>query len=107
MVDIFAPGVQIKSLAPESKYDTGSGTSYSAPVVSGVAAILLSYFPELTAEQLKSILLKSAVKYPSHIVNKPREYSKKPKKVKFEKLSSTAGLVNAYEAIKMAEKLSK
>ncbi|NOQ23882.1 MAG: S8 family serine peptidase [Bacteroidales bacterium] len=107
MVDIFAPGVDIKSLAPEGKYDTGDGTSYSAPVVSGVAALLLSYFPELTADQLKSIILKSAVKYPNHIVNKPCDYAKKPKKVKFEKLSNTAGLVNVYEAIKMAEELSK
>lgn len=107
MVDIFAPGVDIKSLAPEGKYDTGDGTSFSAPVVSGVAALLLSYFPELTAEQLKSIILKSAVKYPTHVVNKPCDYAKKPKKVKFEKLSSTAGLVNAYEAVKMAEELSK
>lgn len=107
MVDIFAPGVDIKSLAPESKYDTGDGTSFSAPVVSGVAALILSYYPELTAEQLKSIILKSAVKYPNHIVNKPCDYSKKPKKVKFEKLSITAGLVNAYEAIKMAMDFKK
>jgi subtilisin family serine protease len=106
-VDVFAPGVDIKSLAPESKYDIGDGTSFSAPVVSGVAALILSYFPELTAEQLKSIILNSAVKYPNHIVNKPYDYSKKPKKVKFEELSNTAGLVNAYEAIKMAEELSK
>lgn len=103
MVDIFAPGVNMKTLAVESKYDSGSGTSYAAPVVSGVAALILSYFPDLTASQLKDIILKSAVRYPDLMVNKPGDNSRKPKKVKFETLSGTAGLVNAYNAIKLAE----
>ncbi|MFP4024385.1 MAG: S8 family serine peptidase, partial [Thiohalospira sp.] len=49
MVDIFAPGVRIKSLAPENGYMIADGTSFAAPVISGVAALLLSYYPELTA----------------------------------------------------------
>ena len=107
MVDLFAPGVQIKSLAPESEYDIADGTSFSAPVVSGVAALLLSYYPDLSNEQIKSIILKSAVKYSNTIVYKPGDDSRKPKKITFELLSNTAGLVNAYEAIKMAEEITK
>jgi cell wall-associated protease len=107
MVDIFAPGVDMKSLAPESKYDSGDGTSFSAPVVSGVAALVLSYYPELTYLELKSIILNSATKYPKVKVYKPGDYSKRRKKTKFEKLSVTSGLINAYNALQMAEQISK
>ena len=106
MVDIFAPGVQIKSLAPENNYEVGDGTSFSAPVVSGVAALVLSYYPELSAKQLKTIILNSALNYSNNKVYKPGDYSKKPRKIKFKKLSSTAGLVNAYGAILEAEKIN-
>lgn len=103
MVDIFAPGVDIKSLAPESTYDVGDGTSFSSPVVAGVAALVLSYYPELTAIELKSIILESSLKFPKAKTYQPGDYSKKPKKTKFKKLSKTAGIVSAYEAIKLAE----
>ncbi len=107
MVDIFAPGVNIKSLAPENTYNSEDGTSFSAPVVSGVAALVLSYYPELTYLELKNIILNSAAKYPKTKVYKPGDYSKKRKKTKFEKLSVTSGLVNAYNALKMADQMSK
>jgi len=107
MVDIFAPGVDVKSLAPESKYDSGDGTSFSAPVVSGVAALVLSYYPELTNLEIKNIILKSASKYPKTKVYKPGDYSRRRKKIKFEKLSVTSGIVNAYNALQMAEQMSK
>lgn len=106
LVDLFAPGVDIKSLAPNNTYDVGDGTSFSSPVVSGVAALILSYYPEFSAKEIKEIILKSAVQYPRVKTYKPGDYSKKPKKTKFKKLSQTAGLVNAYEAIKLAEQLS-
>lgn len=107
MVDIFAPGVNIKSLAPESKYDSGDGTSFSAPVVSGVAALVLSYYPELTYLELKNIILNSASQYPKVKVYKPSEYAKKRKKTKFGKLSLTGGIVNAYKALQMSEEMNK
>lgn len=107
MVDIFAPGVRIKSLAPENKYEVADGTSFSAPVVSGIAALLISYYPELTASDVKNIIIKSALKYPEIEVNKPGDYSKRKKKVAFGDLSKTGGLVSAFEAIKMAEEMSK
>jgi len=104
MVEIFAPGVNMKSLAPENTYDIGDGTSFSAPIVTGVAALVLSYYPNLTALQVKDIILKSALKYPETVVYKPGDYSKKRKKVSFGELSITGGIVSAYEALKMAKK---
>jgi subtilisin family serine protease len=98
-VDLFAPGVNIVSLIPENKYDMANGTSFSGPVVSGVAALVWSYFPELTASELKDILLHSVNKYPKLKVYVP---GTKKKKAKFSELSVTGGTVSAYEAIKLA-----
>ena len=61
-VDIFAPGVDINSTIPEGKYKPNSGTSMAAPVVAGVAALVKSYYPELTAAELKICLESSATK---------------------------------------------
>jgi subtilisin family serine protease len=112
-VDIFAPGVEIYSLKPNNKYTLNSGTSMACPVVSGVAALVLSYYPTVTAQQLKEILLRSSVKYDNLEVKVPtegeseEEGSHSKKKVKFNELSQTGGVVNAYEALKLAEKFSK
>jgi subtilisin family serine protease len=112
-VDLFAPGVEIYSLKPDNRYTLNSGTSMACPVVSGVAALVLSYYPTISAQQLKEILLKSSVKYSNLKVNIPTEGDEseegdsKKKTVKFEELSQTGGVVNAYEALKLAEKFSK
>ncbi len=96
-VDVFAPGVDIRSSVPGG-YDTKSGTSMAAPVTTGIAALLLSYFPELTAEEVKDIILTSAFTYQSQRVNKPGNQSK----TSFGKLSRTGSVVNTYAAVKMA-----
>ncbi|MCK5856074.1 MAG: S8 family peptidase [Bacteroidales bacterium] len=101
-VDIFAPGVNIRSTSPKNKYNVSSGTSDASPVVAGVAALVLSYYPNLTAVQLKDIILQSAVLYSKQKVLIP---GSDKKKTKFKKLSKTAGVVNAYEAMKLAESL--
>ena len=98
-VDIFAPGVQITSTTPNNEYKAFQGTSMASPMVAGVAAMLRSYFPELTAMQVKEIIMKSATKQDA-LVNLPG--SKGAKKVKFSDLSKTGGMINAYEAVKMA-----
>lgn len=100
-VDVFAPGVDIYSLLPKNKYGKNSGTSMAAPVVSGIAALLMAYYPELSALEVKNIILESAVDWSNQKVNKPTE-KKKNKKTKFKKLSSTGSIVNAYKAVKMA-----
>lgn len=104
-VDLFSPGVDIYSTTPKNGYKDASGTSMASPVACGVAAVLKSYYPSLTPEQIKKILMKSSVKtYKGKKVIKP---GTKDELVKFEKLSKTAGLVNLYEAIKMADKFTK
>lgn len=97
-VDLFAPGTEIRSTIPHNQYATFSGTSMSAPHTAGVAALLRSYFPKLTAKQVKEILLKSSYK-PGINVQKPGRTSGL---VPFNSLSHTGGLLNAYEAIRMA-----
>ncbi len=97
-VDVFAPGVQILSAAPGDGFERQDGTSMAAPVVSGVAAMLMAYFPELTAADVRSILLESAIGYGDRVV--PRPGTGEP--VPFGALSVTGGLVNAYEAVRMA-----
>ncbi|MDI1353319.1 MAG: S8 family peptidase [bacterium] len=104
-VDVFSPGVDIYSTTPKNGYKDASGTSMAAPVTAGVAAVLKSYYPTLTPEQIKKILIKSSVKtYKGKKVIKP---GTKDELVKFEKLSKNAGIVNLYEAVKMAEKFTK
>ncbi len=105
-VDIFAPGVNIYSLKPNNTYDLASGTSMACPVVTGVAALLMSYFPKLSIYDIKNIMLESGTVYKNQKVFLPDESEKnKPKKVKFKKLSATGEIVNAYRAVEMAESM--
>jgi cell wall-associated protease len=97
-VNFFAPGVQLYSTTPANGYQAMDGTSFASPAVSGVAAILMSYFPNLTSLQVKDILIKSTRKFDSLMLRK----SEKTGVVKFSDLSSSGGLVNAYEAVKLA-----
>ncbi|WP_134089780.1 S8 family peptidase [Olivibacter sp. XZL3] len=103
-VDVFAPGVDINSTVPESAYKEEQGTSMAAPVVSGLAALIRSYYPQFTASQVKKIILDSVVK-PSHRVKIMQGKSKK--KVLLSDVSVTGGIVNAYNALKLAEELAK
>ncbi len=103
-VDIFAPGVDIHSTVPDiNKYKDASGTSMAAPVVAGVAAVLKSYYPELTPKQIIKILTKTSVKtFKDKKVIKP---GTEDEMIEFNELSKTGGIVNLYEAIKLAEKM--
>lgn len=98
-VSLFAPGVDVYSTVPNNKYKNESGTSMASPSTAGVAALLWSYFPELNALQIKDILLKSTRKFDNLKVIRPGS----KEEVLFSDLSSTGGLVNAYEAVKMAK----
>ncbi len=102
-VDVFAPGVQIYSTTPGDTYKSYDGTSMAAPATSGVAALLMSYYPELSAFQVRDIIKKSSRKFDNLEVVKP---GKDNEKVNFNELSITGGIINAYEAVKMAEALS-
>ena len=102
-VDLFAPGIDIYSTSPEQQYRKANGTSMSAPVVTGVAALVWSYYPQLTAKQLKSVILDSTVKYKKEKILLPGEFGKI---VRFGDISVTGGVVNAYRALKLAEKIA-
>lgn len=101
-LDIFAPGVQVYSTYPDDNYEFADGTSMAAPVVSGVAALIKSYFPEISAAELKSLLVESSNKYPKLSVNMPGSGFGNTKQTKFKKLSSSYGVVSAVNAAKLA-----
>ena len=105
-VDLFAPGVDVRSTVPEGRYEPESGTSMAAPVVTGVAALLMSYYPTLTAADVKRILLESATRRPDLQVVKPGARGPAAPKVAFGTLSETGGVVNVYEALRLAAELA-
>jgi subtilisin family serine protease len=100
-VDVFAPGVKIYSTIPGGNtYGEAQGTSMASPVVAGVAALVLEYYPNLSAEQVKYVIEKSSTK--------PDEKVKVPggdTEVDMSELSTSGGLLNAYEAVKLASTL--
>ena len=100
-VDVFAPGVNIYSTLPGSTYGNESGTSMASPVTAGVAAVLKSYFPKLTATDLKRIIMQSAQVHHTKVQTPGGE-----KLVDFSTLSVTGGVVDMYEAVKLAQKAS-
>jgi subtilisin family serine protease len=102
-VDLFAPGVNIISLFSGNEYALLDGTSFSCPMVSGTAALVLSCYPSLSAVELKNIILSSCSVYPKLKVLYPNLKGKQRKKAMFADLSRTGGTLNAYTAIKMAE----
>lgn len=97
-VDVFAPGVAIYSSFPDNKYELMSGTSMATPAVAGVAALVLEFYPDLSAIQLKDIMLKSVTPLNGKMVYKPGT----EEKVDFSTLCSSAGVVNAYKALQLA-----
>jgi cell wall-associated protease len=98
-VDIFAPGQDIYSTIPQNKYKKLDGTSMAAPMVSGVAALIKSYYPHLSMKKIKEIIIKSGDDYGKTNQKLPGDF----KKVKFLELSKTGKVVNLYKSVKMCE----
>lgn len=99
-VDVFAPGVQIYSSIPGSKYTLESGTSMACPVVAGLAALIREYYPKLKAIDVKKIIMESVVK-PSHSV--VIGHGDKHRTVTLSDISVSGGIVNAYQALQLAK----
>jgi subtilisin family serine protease len=104
-VDVFAPGVQIYSTTPENEYAKFSGTSMAAPSAAGVAALIRSYYPKLSASQVKHILMNSGTLINFEVIKPGSRSWEKPngEKVPFSDLSVSGRIVNAYNALKMAD----
>lgn len=102
-VDVFAPGTKIWSTTPNNTYEFLQGTSMAAPAVAGVAAIIRSFYPKLTAAQVKQIIINSGISTKATVVVGEENTLNK----KFTDLSVSGKMVNLYNALILAEKESK
>ncbi|MBF4471720.1 S8 family peptidase [Flavobacterium sp. HJJ] len=102
-VDVFAPGDEIYATIPNNKYKYLQGTSMASPNTAGVAALIRSYYPKLSAKQVKQILMDSGTPLPADVV----VGEKQDVNVKSDRTSKSAKMVNAYNALLMAEKMSR
>lgn len=100
-VDLFAPGLEIYSTVPKDEYQSLQGTSMAAPEVAGVAALIRSYYPQLSASQVKHILMNSGIKVDLEV----KLPGGNGKKVPFSELSVSGRVLNAYNALVMADKM--
>lgn len=103
-VDVFAPGSEIYNAIPQSEYKELQGTSMACPMVSGVAAMLKSYFPDMTMKEIKDVILSTATSYKETMQVKPGSDSDV---IDFAKLSVTGGVVNVYNAVKACLEIEK
>jgi subtilisin family serine protease len=102
-VDVFAPGDDIYSTMPNNEYDFQGGTSMAAPAVAGVAALVRSYYPNLTASQVKKVLMQSGLASKASVILSGDAERAKP----FSEVSKSGKMVNAYNALILAANISK
>ncbi|NHM06101.1 S8 family serine peptidase [Flavobacterium sp. CYK-4] len=101
-VDVYAPGMEIYATTPNNTYKYEQGTSMASPNVAGVAAMIRSYFPNLTAKQVKYILMNSGTAVTDKVIVGGNPDDKKA----MTDICKSGKIVNAYNAFKMAEKMS-
>ncbi|SIS38666.1 Subtilase family protein [Zobellia uliginosa] len=102
-VDVFAPGDEIYSTMPDNSYDFQGGTSMAAPAVAGVAALIRSYYPKLTASQVKHIIMESGLAPRVKVILG----GDTAKTATLDKVSTSGKIVNAYNALIMADNVAK
>ena len=102
-VDVFAPGAKIYSTTPENTYDFKDGTSMAAPAVAGVAALIRSYFPKLSASQVKSVIMTSGLPINNEVVIGGNSSIK----LSFDAISKSGKIVNAYNAFILASRMTR
>ncbi|MFN3757833.1 MAG: S8 family serine peptidase [Algoriphagus aquaeductus] len=98
-VDIFAPGDQIYSTMPGSEYDFQGGTSMAAPAVAGIAAMIRSYYPQLTAADVKKVIMESGLAVPIRVKVGEEEKT-------LDQLSKSGKIANLYNALILAGKVA-
>jgi len=101
-VDLFAPGVKITSIDMDAEATTDDGTSFSSPIVAGIAALIMEYYPDLNVRQVKQAIMQSAEPLHGLMVYKPGTHNL----VDFSTLSKAGGIVNAYRALDIASKMT-
>ncbi len=104
-VDIFAPAEDIYTTIPNNEYITDTGTSLAAALTSKVAALIFSHYPNLTASQVKYIIMDSGVEYTFPVKTPTRE--DKNKMTPFNELSKSGKVLNAYNALILADSISR
>jgi cell wall-associated protease len=100
-VDLFAPGVKIWSTTPLNTYEFLQGTSMAAPAVAGVAAVIRSQYPKLSAKQVKQILMDSGLTSTTPIILGGDTSNQ----AVFDSISKSGKMVNLYNALIMASKI--
>ena len=101
-VDVFSPGNEIYATIPSNKYRFLQGTSMASPNAAGVAALIRSYYPNLTASQVKHILMDSGTPIASNVIVGEQKTS-----IPFANTCSSGKIINAYNALLMSEQMSK
>ncbi|MEM6719882.1 MAG: S8 family serine peptidase [Bacteroidota bacterium] len=104
-VDIFAPATEIYTTTTCNTYDFQDSTAMASSLTAGVAALLFLKYPNLSAAEIKQIIMDSGVSY-DIMVNKPSA-SKEKELVPFSSLSKSGKIVNAYNALMMAKEVSE
>lgn len=101
-VDIFAPGTDIYSTVPNNKYEFMPGTSMAAPAVAGVAALVRSYYPKLSAPQVKKAILESGLSTKATVILGGNAEKNSP----LADISTSGKIINAYNALIMASAMA-
>lgn len=101
-VDIFSPGDKIYATTPLNTYEYLQGTSMASPNAAGVAALIRSYYPSLTAVQVKQIIMESGTSLSNTVTVGEDKH-----KADFKTISKSGKIVNAYNALLLAEKMAK
>lgn len=102
-VDVFSPGVKIWSTTPLNTYEYLQGTSMASPAAAGVAAMIRSYYPKLSAKQVKQIMMASGLGSNADVILGGDESNTD----KFSNISTSGKMVNLYNALIMADKVSR
>ena len=102
-VDVFAPGAEVYSTMPNNAYEFQGGTSMAAPAVAGIAALIRSYYPQLSASQVKQVLMQSGLSTKTSVIVS----GDASKATTFDTISKSGKMVNAYNALLLADKIAK
>ena len=100
-VDLFSPGVKIWSTTPLDTYKYLQGTSMASPNVAGIAAMIRSYYPKLSAKQVKQVLMDSGLHTSTPVIVGGEESNIQP----FDAISKSGNTANLYNALIMASKM--